>query len=148
MQIDIYTDGACTKARVGGWAYLIKRSGHQIAINSGQVLDATNNRMELSAAIFALRAPELVIISVIPRITLYSDSQYVVLGITKWLHQWTRNNWLTSAGKPVLNQDLWEKLARASQPYPVEFKWVRGHNGHLENEIVDKLAVAASRRTS
>ncbi len=138
--IEIFTDGACLgNPGPGGWAALLRYRGHEKEISGGEAL-TTNNRMELMAAIAALEAlkrPSLV------RLT--TDSSYVKDGITKWIEGWKRRNWRTADRKPVKNQDLWQRLDAAVAPHRVTWQWVRGHNGHPENERVDELARAAAK---
>jgi len=131
-----YTDGACIgNPGPGGWAAIIVRDGAREEI-SGAAADTTNNRMELTAAIEALRR----LPSDAP-VTVVTDSQYLLKGMTSWLAGWQRRGWRTATGEPVLNRDLWETLA-ALAGSRVTWEWVRGHNGHPENERVDRLARA------
>lgn len=144
--MEIYTDGACsangTAAASGGWGYAILLPGSTPVIASGHEASTTSNRMELTAVINALDR-------CYGDIVVYSDSQYVVKGITTWIHSWKKCGWKKADG-PVKNRDLWEKLdALVSDPKRVvRFEWVRGHNGHPLNEMVDKLAVEASKGRS
>lgn len=140
----VYTDGACSgngKGNAkGGWAYIIQLPDGSSVSDSGFEADTTNNRMELMSVINALER-------CYGDIVVYSDSQYVVKGITGWIHSWKRCGWKKADG-PVKNRDLWERLdALVSDPTRnVSFTWVRGHNGHPMNEMVDRLAVEASRK--
>lgn len=136
--LHVYTDGACSgNPGPGGWAYLMQWNGHEKEGSGGEP-HTTNNRMELTAAIEALNALKRP-----TTLTLHSDSQYVVKGITEWVAGWQRKGWKNSQGKPVENRDLWEQLLAAATPHHVSWVWVRGHSGHLQNERVDALAVAA-----
>lgn len=134
----IFTDGACSgNPGPGGWAALLRWNGHEKTLSGGET-ETTNNRMEMSAVINAIEA-----IKKPSRIELYSDSTYVLDGLTKWLPGWKAKGWKTADKKPVKNQDLWERLDSLIHAHDVNFHWVRGHDGHPENELVDKLAVAA-----
>lgn len=138
-RVEIFTDGACRgNPGPGGWAALI-RSGQREKELSGGEKTTTNNRMELIAAIEALRALKRSC-----RVDLYTDSNYVRDGITKWIHGWRRNGWKTADRKPVKNDDLWLALLDAAEPHDVHWHWVRGHSGHPENERVDALACLAA----
>jgi ribonuclease HI len=138
-QVEIFTDGACLgNPGPGGWAALLRYKTIEKAISGGEPA-TTNNRMELMAAICAL---ETLRRGTAVRLT--TDSQYVKQGIEAWLPRWQANGWRTSDKKPVKNQDLWERLATAIAPHRVQWHWTRGHSGHIENEIVDKLAREAA----
>lgn len=136
--VEIFTDGACKgNPGPGGWAALLRWRGHEKEI-SGCEAETTNNRMELLAAIMALenlKRPSTVL--------LHTDSKYVQDGITRWLAGWIKKGWKTANNSPVKNRDLWERLHAARLQHQVEFIWVRGHDGHAENERVDALARAA-----
>lgn len=133
--ISIYTDGACQgNPGPGGWAYLLRCGQHE-KLASGHAPLTTNNRMELQAVIEALKALNRPCV-----ICLYTDSQYVKKGATEWLPAWKKNNWKTADKKPVKNQDLWEILAELVLSHQIDWHWVRGHNGHPENERVDEAA--------
>ena len=133
--VDIYTDGACSgNPGPGGWGALLVAKGHEKEI-SGSANPTTNNRMELMAAIQALetlKRPSLV--------RLHTDSMYLRDGITRYIHNWKRNGWKTADKKPVKNVDLWQRLEAAIERHRVEWRWVRGHSGHPENERADALA--------
>jgi ribonuclease HI len=134
-QVEIFTDGACLgNPGPGGWAALLRYKTVEKTIAGGEPA-TTNNRMELTAAIHALEALRRG-----TSVRLTTDSQYVKQGIELWLARWQANGWRTSDKKPVKNQDLWERLAAAIAPHRVHWHWTRGHSGHVENEIVDKLA--------
>ncbi len=138
--VEIHTDGACSpNPGNGGWAAVLLMGEHRREI-SGAEANTTNNRMELIAAIRALQALKRPC-----QVTLYTDSQYLKNAFTqKWLENWQRNGWRTKGGKgKVLNQDLWQELLLLTATHHVEWKWVKGHAGHPENERCDELAVAA-----
>ena len=133
--IVIYTDGACSgNPGPGGWGALLIYADHQKEIMEG-ALETTNNRMELTAAIEALKA-----LSEPCTVTLHTDSTYVKDGITKWIDNWKNNGWRTAAKKPVKNADLWKDLDLAVKQHTIEWKWVKGHNGDAGNERADELA--------
>lgn len=136
--VEIFTDGACSgNPGPGGWGALLRYNGIEKEMAGGEV-ETTNNRMEMSAAIMALEAlkrPSKVILT--------TDSQYVKDGLEKWVHGWIKNGWKTSAKQPVKNVDLWQRLMAAMQKHDVKLHWVRGHDGHAENERVDELARGA-----
>ena len=134
-QVTIYTDGACTgNPGPGGWGVLLKFNGRQRELSGGE-LETTNNRMELTGAINALKA-----LNRRCRVQFYTDSQYVRKGITEWIIAWKRRGWKTAGKKPVKNQDLWRELDAVIQQHEVQWHWVRGHAGQRDNERVDKLA--------
>ncbi len=138
-RVEIATDGACKgNPGPGGWGAII-RSGDREKELSGGEAQTTNNRMEMTAAIEALNALKRPC-----RVTLSTDSRYVMDGLTKWLKGWQRNGWKTSDRKPVKNADLWQALIAAAEPHRIEWKWVRGHDGHPENERADRLASDAA----
>ena len=133
--VEIFTDGACRgNPGPGGWAALLRHNEEEKMI-SGAVGQSTNNRMELTAAIEGLeqlkRSMEVI---------LTTDSQYVKDGITKWIQGWKKKGWITSQRKPVKNVDLWKRLDEAVATHRVEWRWVKGHSGHRENEMVDQAA--------
>ena len=130
-----FTDGACSgNPGPGGWGAVLQFGDHERELHGGAE-DTTNNRMELTAAIEALKA-----LSEPCRVSLTTDSTYVKDGITKWLTNWKRNGWRTAAKKPVKNQDLWQALDREAARHEVDWRWVKGHSGHPENERADRLA--------
>jgi ribonuclease HI len=134
-EVQIYTDGACRgNPGPGGWAALLI-AGEQRKEVSGAETATTNNRMELTAAIEGLSALKRRC-----RVLLYTDSKYVLQGITEWLPQWKARGWRTAAREPVKNQDLWERLDAAAAAQDIEWHWVKGHSGHDGNEYVDALA--------
>lgn len=139
--VHIHTDGACLgNPGPGGWAALLVHGGTERELAGGEA-QTTNNRMELLAAIMALEALKSPC-----QVVLSTDSQYVQKGIGEWLPNWIRRGWKTAAGEPVKNQDLWQRLQAAAAPHRVQWKWVKGHAGHVENERVDKLARAEAER--
>ncbi len=134
-EVELYTDGACSgNPGPGGWGVLMRYGGHEKTLSGGEA-ETTNNRMELMAAIRALES-----LTRPCRVALYTDSQYVMKGITEWLPQWKRRGWRTAARKPVMNADLWRRLDAARERHDVAWHWVRGHSGHPENERADRLA--------
>lgn len=134
-KVVIYTDGACSgNPGPGGYGAILLSRHHRKEIKGGEP-NTTNNRMELMAAITALEA--------LKRhcdVELHTDSQYLRLGITEWLKGWKRNGWRTSAKQPVKNDDLWRRLDEATQRHHIDWRWVKGHAGHDENERADELA--------
>ncbi|PID65427.1 MAG: ribonuclease HI [Gammaproteobacteria bacterium] len=131
----IYTDGACKgNPGVGGWGALLRYGEHEKAI-CGAEHDTTNNRMELTAAIKALE-----LLTRPCQIELWTDSTYVKKGISEWIVAWKKNNWKTAAKKPVVNQDLWQRLDKLTQQHDISWHWVKGHAGHPGNEMADQLA--------
>jgi len=133
--IEIYTDGACSgNPGPGGYGIILKYGAHERMI-SGYDPATTNNRMEMTAVIEALKA-----IKKPCSIKICSDSSYVIKGITIWIKGWMKNNWVNSQKKPVLNRDLWETLQSLVSHHEIEWLWVKGHEGHIENEKCDKLA--------
>lgn len=131
--VEIFTDGACSgNPGPGGWGALLRYNDVEKEISGGEA-HTTNNRMEMMAVIQALSS-----LKKPSRVKLYTDSQYVQKGINEWMRGWKAKGW-----KKVMNVDLWLRIDEALQPHEVEIIWVRGHNGHIENERVDKLAVAA-----
>ena len=140
-QVEIHTDGACLgNPGPGGWAALLRHGSTERELVGGEA-DTTNNRMELMAAIASLEA-----LNSACEVVLHTDSQYVKKGIGEWLPNWIRRGWKTAAGDPVKNKDLWERLALANTRHQVQWKWVRGHSGNVDNERVDQLARAAAER--
>ncbi len=134
-RVEIYTDGACRgNPGAGGWGALLRFGDSERELFGGEPA-TTNNRMELTAAIRALEA-----LTRRCEVSLYTDSQYVRQGITTWLADWKKRDWRTADRKPVKNQDLWEQLDALAAQHDVEWHWVRGHDGHPENERADVLA--------
>ncbi len=134
-QVAIFTDGACKgNPGPGGWGVLLRMGGHEKELAGGDA-DTTNNRMEMRAVIEglnALRQP--------CEVELYSDSKYVIDGITKWIHGWKKRGWVNAAKKPVANAEMWRELDEAARRHNITWHWVKGHSGHPENERVDALA--------
>jgi len=144
-KVEIATDGACKgNPGPGGWGALIRSGGTEKELSGGEKM-TTNNRMELMAAIEGLRALKRPC-----RVTLSTDSRYVMDGLTKWIKGWQKNGWKTAAKQPVKNAELWQALLDAAKPHRIDWVWVKGHAGHPDNERCDKLAsdaaVLASRR--
>jgi ribonuclease HI len=133
--VEIYTDGACRgNPGIGGWGAILRYQGHEKEMY-GAEKETTNNRMELMAAIQALRSLKRTC-----DVELTTDSQYLRQGITQWIDQWKKRGWRTSNKKPVKNQDLWEVLHHEVQRHHMTWHWVKGHSGHAENERADELA--------
>lgn len=137
--VEIFTDGACKgNPGPGGWGAIIRYGKHEKELSGGEA-DTTNNRMEMMAAIRALDT------LIEPcNVILHTDSTYVKDGITKWVDGWQRNGWKTASKKPVRNADLWHELIGAVARHQIEWRWVKGHAGHPENERADQLASAAA----
>ena len=134
-QVKIYTDGACSgNPGPGGWGAVIY-DGDVQQRHYGYEAHATNNQMELQAAIEALRT-----LNEPHKVTLTTDSQYLRKGITEWIDKWQRNGWQNSQKQPVKNQDRWQLLLAETKKHDIEWKWVRGHSGHPDNELADQLA--------
>lgn len=138
-RVEIFTDGACKgNPGPGGWGAILRLGKHEKEL-AGSDPDTTNNRMEMTGAIQALNA------LIEPcDIVLHTDSRYVIDGITKWVHGWKKKGWINASRQPVRNSDLWHDLIEAALPHNVDWVWVRGHNGHPENERADKLASDAA----
>jgi ribonuclease HI len=137
--VEIFTDGACKgNPGPGGWGAVIRSGGREKEVCGGEPM-TTNNRMELLAAIRALEALKRPC-----EVVLHTDSIYVRDGISKWIHGWQRNGWKTADRKPVKNADLWQELLDAAAPHKIEWRWVKGHAGHPENERADRLACDAA----
>jgi ribonuclease HI len=133
--VEIYTDGACRgNPGPGGWGVLLRFNDKEKELWGGEA-GTTNNRMELMAAIRALEALKRP-----SRVKLYTDSLYVMKGITTWIHDWKRRGWRTAEKKAVKNEDLWRELDALAAKHEIEWHWVKGHNGHPENERADQLA--------
>ena len=133
--VDIFTDGACSgNPGPGGWGAILRYGEVEKELYGGEPA-TTNNRMELMAAIMALEALKKPV-----TVRLFTDSEYVKNGITKWIHGWKAKGWMTADRKPVKNVDLWQRLEEAKRQHQIEFHWVRGHAGHPENERADELA--------
>lgn len=136
--VKIYTDGACLgNPGPGGWAAVVNYKDHEYALTGREAKKTTNNRMELTAVVEALKKFDK-LTGVVMEI--YTDSQYVKNGITSWIHSWKKNNWRKSDGKPVMNSDLWQELDKYASHHKISWYWVRGHAGHPENEHANNLA--------
>lgn len=139
----IYTDGACSgNPGPGGWGAILQWRGKEKEL-SGAAPVTTNNAMELTAVIQALEALKRPV-----RVIISTDSRYVKDGITKWIHSWKRNGWQTIDKQPVKNIELWQRLDANTAKHAIEWRWVKGHSGHTENERADKLARAAIAKIS
>lgn len=137
-EVEIFTDGACSgNPGPGGWGAILRSKSIEKELSGGEK-KTTNNRMEMMAVIVALEA-----LNRGCSVKITTDSQYVMKGMQEWLPGWKKRNWKTAAKKPVKNVDLWQRLDKAAQSHELKWKWVRGHQGHPENERADKLAVAA-----
>ena len=137
-QIEIFTDGACRgNPGPGGWGVLLRIKGDRSTEKSlcGGAAESTNNKMELQAAIEGLKS-----LKEPCDVTLFTDSKYVLQGITEWIKGWKAKGWKTAAKKPVKNVELWQQLDHEVKQHKVHWQWVKGHSGHRENEIADSLA--------
>lgn len=133
--VEIYTDGACSgNPGPGGWGAILISGAHRKEMSGGEAL-TTNNRMEMIAAISALEA-----LKRRSNVELHTDSNYLKNGITQWIHNWKRNGWRTADNKPVKNAELWQRLDELRLRHNVNWRWVKGHAGHAENERADELA--------
>jgi ribonuclease HI len=133
--IEVFTDGACRgNPGPGGWGVLLRFNDHEKRLSGGEA-ETTNNRMELMAVIQALES-----LNRQCNVKVTSDSQYVLKGINEWMDNWKKRGWKTAAKKPVKNVDLWQRLDKACENHQIEWAWVKGHSGHIENEIADELA--------
>ena len=137
-KVTIFTDGACSgNPGPGGWGAILRYNENEKELSGGEI-STTNNRMELMAAISALEALTKPV-----QVSLYTDSIYLKDGITKWIHNWKAREWKTASKKPVKNKDLWMRLEAAMNVHQIEWCWIKGHAGHVENEKADQLARAA-----
>lgn len=135
MKTELFTDGACKgNPGPGGWGVLMRHGQHEKEMCGGE-LNTTNNRMELTAAIKGLEA-----LTRPCEVILTTDSQYVRQGITSWIDGWKKKGWKTAAKQPVKNKDLWQKLDEMNRTHTIDWRWVKGHAGHDENERADQLA--------
>jgi ribonuclease HI len=136
--VEIFSDGACSgNPGPGGWGTILRCGGHEKEL-SGYAAETTNNRMELLGAIAGFEA-----LTRPCQVRLTTDSEYVKKGMTEWIDGWVRRGWKNAQKKPVANRDLWERLLELTGQHHVEWHWVRGHDGHAENERCDALARAA-----
>lgn len=138
-KVEVFADGACKgNPGPGGWGTLLRMGNHEKEL-SGSDLATTNNRMEMTAVIKGLHA------LIEPcEVTVYSDSKYVIDGMTKWVHGWQKKGWVNASKQPVRNADLWHELIAEALRHKVHWQWVKGHAGHAENERVDRLASDAA----
>ena len=142
-KVDIFTDGACRgNPGPGGYGSIIRTQGEEEEI-SGSAKNTTNNIMELTAAVVALKQ-----LKEPCEVVLTSDSQYLVKGMTEWVKEWIKKGWVTSSKQPVKNKKIWIELNRLSKRHKITWKWVRGHQGHVENERCDRLANMAIDKTT
>lgn len=141
-KVEIFTDGACSgNPGPGGWGAILRYNGTEKELSGGEA-NTTNNRMELSAVIFALAA-----LKEPCEVVLYSDSQYVCNALTQgWAKKWRANGWMRNKKEPALNPELWEQLLDLCEKHRVDVQWVKGHAGHPENERCDRLAVAEAKK--
>ncbi len=140
-QVEIYTDGACKgNPGRGGWGAILRMGTAEREL-SGFDKETTNNRMEMTAVIEGLKA-----LKEPCAVTLYTDSRYVIDGMTKWIFGWQKKGWVNAARKPVANVDLWQALIEVARRHKIDWQWVRGHSGHPENERADQLASNAALR--
>ena len=134
-KVNIFTDGACSgNPGPGGWGAILRYNENEKELSGGEI-STTNNRMELMAAISALEA-----LTTPVQVSLYTDSIYLKDGITKWIHTWKARAWKTASKKPVKNKDLWMRLKAAMKVHQIQWCWIKGHAGHVENEKADRLA--------
>jgi ribonuclease HI len=138
--VELFVDGACSgNPGPGGWGAILRWRGHEKELSGGEA-ETTNNRMELTAAIEGLRA-----IKRSAKVSVTTDSRYVIDGVTRWLPQWRARGWRTADKKPVKNFDLWQALTTQASRHDIAWHWVRGHTGHAENVRADALARSAIR---
>ncbi len=138
--VEVFTDGACSgNPGPGGWGVVLRYRGVERELNGGEA-ETTNNRMEMMAAIMALESLTRPV-----EVRMHTDSTYLHDGITKWIHAWKERGWKTANKKPVKNDDLWRRLETATESHRVDWHWVRGHAGHVDNERADALAQAGMR---
>ena len=138
-RVDVFTDGACKgNPGPGGWGAILRMGHHEKELSGGEA-ETTNNRMEMTAVIRALNA-----LTEPCAVTIHTDSRYVIDGMTKWIEGWKRKGWVNASKQPVRNQDLWHDLIAAALPHQIDWQWVKGHDGHPENERADRLASNAA----
>lgn len=137
--VEIFSDGACKgNPGPGGWGVLLRMGDNEKEL-SGSEADTTNNRMEMTAVVRGLEA-----LTEPCKVTVCSDSKYVIDGMTKWIHGWKKKGWINASKKPVRNADIWHELIEAAAPHTIDWQWVKGHSGHAENDRVDQLASDAA----
>ena len=135
QSVEMYTDGACRgNPGPGGWGVLLRYAGVEKTLHGGEAM-STNNRMELTAVIKGLEA-----LTKPCKVHITTDSKYILKGVTEWMANWKLRNWRTASKKPVLNVELWKELDELVVKHELEWSWVKGHSGHVENEIADQLA--------
>ncbi|MDT8397225.1 MAG: ribonuclease HI [Pseudomonadales bacterium] len=135
VPVKIFTDGACRgNPGPGGWGALLQYADKEKRLYGGES-NTTNNRMELTAVIKALACLKRPC-----KVSVTTDSKYVLQGMTEWLANWKRKGWKTASRKPVMNADLWQELEQQASPHEIDWHWVKGHSGHAENEVADQLA--------
>jgi len=140
-KVEMFTDGACSgNPGPGGWGTILRAKGVEKELSDGEK-DTTNNRMEMMAVIAGLEA-----LTQPCEVKVVTDSQYVMKGMQEWLPGWKKRGWKTASKQPVKNVDLWQRMEKAAAQHTLEWEWVRGHQGHAENERADSLAVAARER--
>jgi ribonuclease HI len=140
-RVEVFTDGACKgNPGPGGWGALLRMGRHEKELSGGEP-ETTNNRMEMTGVIRALEA-----LTTPCEVTLYTDSRYVIDGMTKWIFGWQKRGWVNASRDPVKNRDLWEALIAAAARHKITWQWVKGHDGHPENERVDQLASLAAQQ--
>ena len=138
-RVDVFTDGACKgNPGPGGWGVILRMGHHEKEMSGGEA-ETTNNRMEMTAVIKALNA-----LTEPCAVTIHTDSRYVIDGMTKWIEGWKRKGWVSASKQPVRNQDLWHDLIEAILHHQIEWQWIKGHDGHPENERADQLASDAA----
>ena len=138
-RVEVFTDGACKgNPGPGGWGVLLRMGRHEKEMSGGDPA-TTNNRMEMTAVVKALNA-----LTEPCEVVLHTDSRYVIDGMTKWIHGWKKKGWVNASKQPVRNADLWHDLIEAARRHKIEWQWVKGHDGHIENERVDRLASDAA----
>ncbi len=140
-KVEIFSDGSCLgNPGPGGWGAIVRRAGEESELSGGKRM-TTNNEMEMMAVIESLKS-----LASPSTVTVTTDSQYVVKGMTEWIRSWIKNGWKTSARKPVKNRQLWEEMHSLSVRHKVKWRWIRGHAGHAENERCDIIAVDEANR--
>ncbi|MBC8203321.1 MAG: ribonuclease HI [Planctomycetes bacterium] len=141
VQYELFTDGACLgNPGPGGWAFILRRGDEEV-VQSGGDPDTTNQRMEVTAVLQALQSLEEP-----AAVAIHADSKYVTDGLTKWMDGWLKKGWKNAAKKPVKNQDLWKPLAALRETHEITTHWVKGHDGHAENERCDTIASAEAEK--
>ena len=143
LKVEIFCDGSCLgNPGPGGWGAIVRHSGKEFELSGGKK-NSTNNEMEMTAVIESLKS-----LPSKAKVTITTDSQYVIKGATEWMKNWIKNGWKTAAKKPVKNRLLWEEINSLVNKHSVKWEWIRGHTGHPENERADVLAVEAAHRAA